>query len=126
MSMIVLPYLGPRAASRELTRPELERPERQPSGRIQRHENPLDGLKMRLTYRTVQVLMVIAQHPGASNREVAEGSGIVDQGQISKLLSRLASLNLIKNAGEGSEKGARNAWHLTPRGEQVERATRMH
>ena len=81
---------------------------------------------MRLTYRTVQVLMVIAQHPGASNREVAESSGIADQGQISKLLARLASLKLIRNTGEGSEKGARNAWHLTPRGAQIERATRTH
>jgi AcrR family transcriptional regulator len=126
MSMIVLPYLGPSAASRELRGPTLERRERQPSRRIQRHENPLDGLNMRLTYRTVQVLMVIAQHPGASNREVAEGSGIADQGQISKLLARLASLKLIRNTGEGSEKGARNAWHLTPRGAQIERATRTH
>jgi DNA-binding MarR family transcriptional regulator len=79
---------------------------------------------MRLTYRTVRVLMVIAEHPGASNREIAEGSGIVDQGQISKLLNRLARLNLVENLGEGQEKGAANAWHLTARGAQVERATR--
>ena len=79
---------------------------------------------MRLTYRTVRVLMVIGERPGASNREIAEGSGIVDQGQISKLLTRLARLNLVENVGEGQEKGAANAWHLTPRGAQVERATR--
>jgi AcrR family transcriptional regulator len=125
MSMIVLPYLGPRAASRELTRPMLERGEVGRSRRIQRHDDPLDGLKIRLTYRTVRVLMAISQHPGASNREIAEDSGIADQGQISKLLARLASLNLIHNAGEGPEKGARNAWHLTPRGTRVERATRV-
>jgi AcrR family transcriptional regulator/DNA-binding MarR family transcriptional regulator len=123
MSMIVLPYLGARAAGRELTRPPLELP----SGRSRsqaRHKDPLEGLNMRLTYRTVRVLMVIAEHPGASNREIAEGSGIVDQGQISKLLNRLGRLKLVENVGEGQEKGAANAWHLTPRGAQVERATR--
>jgi AcrR family transcriptional regulator len=121
MSMIVLPYLGARAASRELSRPA---PEHAPGRRSGPSRDPLDGLNMRLTYRTVRVLMVIAEHPGASNREIAEGSGIVDQGQISKLLTRLARLKLVENVGEGQEKGASNAWHLTARGAQVERATR--
>jgi AcrR family transcriptional regulator len=124
MSMIVLPYLGARAASRELARPAVAvAADRQSRGQA-RSRDPLEGLKMRLTYRTVRVLMVIAGHPGASNREIAEGSGIVDQGQISKLMNRLARLNLVENHGEGQEKGAANAWHLTPRGAQVERATR--
>lgn len=124
MSMIVLPYLGSRAAQRELTRPPLEAPSVERRRLPRRHKDPLEGLNMRLTYRTVRVLMVIAEHPGASNREIAEGSGIVDQGQISKLLNRLARLKLVENLGEGQEKGAANAWHLTPRGAQVERATR--
>jgi AcrR family transcriptional regulator/DNA-binding MarR family transcriptional regulator len=124
MSMIVLPYLGARAAGRELTRPPLEVPREGRKRGSSRNKDPLDGLNMRLTYRTVRVLMVIAEHPGASNREIAEGSGIIDQGQISKLLNRLARLKLVENLGEGQEKGAANAWHLTPRGAQVERATR--
>jgi AcrR family transcriptional regulator len=124
MSMIVLPFLGASAASSEMSRPPMEvPPDGRPAGAVGRRD-PLDGLKMRLTYRTVRVLMVISAHPGASNREVAEASGIVDQGQISKLLSRLAKLELIENAGDGHERGASNAWHLTARGEQVERATR--
>jgi AcrR family transcriptional regulator/DNA-binding MarR family transcriptional regulator len=124
MSMIVLPYLGARAASRELERPAAEvARERHPRPRA-RPKDPLAGLDMRLTYRTVRVLMVIGEHPGASNREIAEGSGIIDQGQISKLMTRLARLELVENRGEGQEKGAANAWHLTPRGAQVERATR--
>jgi AcrR family transcriptional regulator len=124
MSMIVLPYLGARAAGRELSRPPMEVPTEGRSRALARHKDPLEGLNMRLTYRTVRVLMVIAEHPGASNREIAEGSGIVDQGQISKLLNRLARLKLVENLGEGQEKGAANAWHLTARGAQVERATR--
>ncbi len=124
MSMIVLPYLGARAAGRELSRPPLEMPSDGRARTPAQHRDPLEGLNMRLTYRTVRVLMVIAEHPGASNREIAEGSGIVDQGQISKLLNRLARLKLVENLGEGQEKGAANAWHLTARGAQVERATR--
>jgi AcrR family transcriptional regulator/DNA-binding MarR family transcriptional regulator len=124
MSMIVLPYLGARAAGRELSKPPMEVPSGTGARPLARHKDPLEGLNMRLTYRTVRVLMVIAEHPGASNREIAEGSGIVDQGQISKLLNRLARLKLVENHGEGQEKGAANAWHLTPRGAQVERATR--
>jgi AcrR family transcriptional regulator len=124
MSMIVLPYLGAKAASRELSRPPLEISRDKRSGGPTRSRDPLEGLNMRLTYRTVRVLMAIAEHPGASNREIAEGSGIVDQGQISKLLGRLARLNLVENLGEGQEKGTANAWQLTACGAQVERATR--
>lgn len=126
MSMIVLPYLGPKAASRELNRPAIQagRDGRSPPAESKR--DPLEGLNIRLTYRTVRVLMVIAEHPGASNRKIAEGSGIADQGQISKLLARLARLELIENVGEGHERGASNEWHLTARGLQVERATRPH
>ncbi len=124
MSMIVLPYLGASAASRELSRAPIEIPRARRPTKVARAKDPLEGLNMRLTYRTVRVLVVISEHPGASNREIAEGSDIADQGQISKLLARLARLDLIRNVGEGQERGAPNAWHLTPRGEQVERATR--
>jgi AcrR family transcriptional regulator/DNA-binding MarR family transcriptional regulator len=124
MSMIVLPYLGTRAAGREVGR-SVPRPPRATESRPRtRDSDPLGGLKMRLTYRTVKVLMVIADRPGASNREIAQRSGIVDQGQISKLLTRLARLELVENLGDGQEKGAANAWHLTSRGAAVERATR--
>jgi AcrR family transcriptional regulator len=123
MSMIVLPYLGPRAASYELTReaPKVIRRRRSPRRTAR---DPLEGLDMRLTYRTVRVLTFIGEHPAASNREIAEGSGIADQGQISKLLTRLERLELVRNTGDGQIKGASNAWQLTERGAQVERATK--
>jgi AcrR family transcriptional regulator len=114
-SMIVLPYLGQAAARRELGRPVLERdtPRRAASA------DPLRDVDMRLTYRTVRVLMAVAEHPGASNREVGVASGMSDQGQISKLLSRLHRLELIANTGVGPAKGAPNAWTLTPRGHAI-------
>jgi AcrR family transcriptional regulator len=123
MSMIVLPYLGARVANNELTRPAPKLPKASVAAQPIRRD-PLEGLDMRLTYRTVRVLTVIGENPGASNREVAEGSGIADQGQISKLLTRLERLDLVTNTGEGQLKGGSNAWHLTDRGAQVERATR--
>jgi AcrR family transcriptional regulator/DNA-binding MarR family transcriptional regulator len=123
MSMIVLPYRGGRAASRELSRPAPDLSKE--SAVVERsRRDPLEGLDMRLTYRTMRVLTVIADQPGASNREVAEGSGIADQGQISKLLNRLERLELIHNTGEGQVRGASNAWHLTDHGAHVERAVR--
>jgi AcrR family transcriptional regulator/DNA-binding MarR family transcriptional regulator len=114
MGMIVLPYLGPAAAQKERGRPA---PPLQTSTR--RLPDPLEGLKMRLTYRTLRALAAVAANPGASNRKLADAAGIVDQGQASKLLTRLEDLGLIENTGDGHAKGARNAWVLTSRGEQV-------
>jgi AcrR family transcriptional regulator len=120
MAMIVRPYLGAAAAEKELERPL-------PTGRRTRRKapaDPLGGLDMRLTYRTLRVLATIAAAPGASNRRVAEEAGVADQGQISKLLARLENLGLIHNAGVGHLKGEPNAWQLTGRGREVEQAVR--
>lgn len=121
MGTIVLPYLGPAAANRELARPTPKR-SRSPALRA---GDALEGLDMRLTYRTLRALSTIAQAPGASNRRVAEEAGVADQGQVSKLLMRLATLGLIENEGEGHAKGAPNAWRLTERGQEVESAIRI-
>jgi AcrR family transcriptional regulator len=119
MGMIVLPYMGLAAAQKETARPA---PKRVASTRRTAREDPLKGLDMRLTYRTVRVLLAISQTPGASNREVGGAGGIADQGQTSKLLQRLEHLGLIENVGRGgSGKGEPNAWRLTERGKQLER-----
>jgi AcrR family transcriptional regulator len=119
MAMIVHPYLGHAAAEKELHKaaPQIKK-------RMRARRDPLEGLDMRLTYRTVRVLIAIADRPRASNREVAGAAGIADQGQISKLLTRLQSLGLIRNEGQGQLKGAPNAWALTPKGQEVERSIR--
>ncbi|HEY2632767.1 MAG TPA: hypothetical protein VGI26_10370 [Solirubrobacteraceae bacterium] len=116
MGMLVLPYLGPAAAQKENATPAPTRvPRERPANR-----DPLRDLQMRLTYRTVRVLLAIAESPGRSNREVGAAAGIDDQGQISKLLSRLERLGLIENAGTGEVRGSPNAWALTERGFEVE------
>jgi AcrR family transcriptional regulator len=126
MSLIALPYLGPAAAARELAHPApRQRRTRTPApvrGNDHSSSNPLEGLHMRLTYRTLRVLSAIAATPGASNRQAALRAGISDQGQISKLLARLQRLGLIENAGSGAPKGAPNAWTLTTRGTEIQHA----
>jgi AcrR family transcriptional regulator len=121
MGMIVLPYLGAGAAAREAARAApraRRRAARAPS-------NPLEGLDMRMTYRTVRVLIAIAERPAASNRQVADAAGVQDQGQISKLLARLEHLGLIENTGSGYARGEPNAWRLTSRGREVELTIRQ-
>jgi AcrR family transcriptional regulator/DNA-binding MarR family transcriptional regulator len=116
MSMLVLPYLGAGAAARELKRTAPKRRKRphKPSG------DPCKELGMRMTYRTALVLAAIARTPGLSNIELASAAEIKDQGQISKLLSRLAHLGLIENIGPGHHRGSSNAWRLTTLGRDVQ------
>jgi AcrR family transcriptional regulator len=121
MSMIVLPYLGPAAARRELAKPT---PQLKTNDTHQLPD-PLEGLDMRITYRTLRVLMVIASHPRANNRQIAAQAGIADQGQVSKLLTRLEHLGLTRNEGEGPSKGGANAWLLTAKGERIEQVIQM-
>lgn len=119
MSVIIAPYLGPVAASRELRR----RAPR-PAGAQTAPEQPLAGLKLRLTKRTLLVLRAIAAQPGANNRQIAQGAGITDPGQASKLLSRLQRHALIENARPVRSKGEQNSWTLTHRGASVQWAAR--
>jgi hypothetical protein len=55
-----------------------------------------------------------------NNREVADRAGVSDQGQISKLLSRLEGHGLLANTG-GHTQGIPRAWQLTPRGGEIVR-----
>ena len=128
MSMIVLPYLGLAAARRELER-SVEPParERQDSALL---SDPFKEAGMRLTYRTVRVLMAIAELGGRgtspSNRLVADTAEIKDQGQVSKLLGRLERIGMVSNSGLGPGQGAPNAWTLTANGRQLANSIRTH
>ena len=116
MAMIVHPYLGPAAAQKELERPAPAAPRNSPRGGA----DPFKGLPIRFTYRTARVLATIASEPGASNRYIADSSGVLDGGQMSRLLRRLESCGLIKNRGH--TKGEPNAWTLTERGQAIHTA----
>jgi DNA-binding MarR family transcriptional regulator len=121
-SLIVHPYLGGGAARRELRRPAANgtrAPARRSAGL-----NPLEGLDTRVTYRTMRVLAAIGAEAGLSNSDVSERAGVSDQGQISRMLVRLTRLGLIENTGAGQAGGVANAWRLTLRGRELERAMR--
>jgi len=75
---------------------------------------------MRVTHRTARTLAAIGAHPGSNNRTVAALAGIIDQGQISKLLRRLERIGLIENVGSVGP-GDPNSWRLTAYGETVAR-----
>jgi Winged helix-turn-helix DNA-binding len=106
MAFIVGPYLGQAAARVELEGRPAPLEERGPGGR-----------RLYATRRTRLVLRAIAAAPRSSNRELAEAAGLVDEGQTSKLLRRLAERGLIENVGFGQRGGRSNAWVLTSRGE---------
>jgi AcrR family transcriptional regulator len=125
MGMIALPYLGAAAARRERARPQpqpIPLGEQDGLGSERFATNPLQSIHMRITYRTMRVLESVGSTPGASNRQVGNGSGIQDPGQVSKLLARLEGIGLLTNSGKQAPKGAPNEWHLTPTGERVARS----
>lgn len=126
VGMVVLPYLGVAASQREQRR---RAPTTEGAGQGMADGVSLDAsdllasLPMRLTYRTANVLQVLEGRPGQSNRQVADLVGITDQGQISKLLSRLARLGLLVNVGVVGE---RNRWELTAAGSRVTRSIKSY
>lgn len=120
MGIVTLPYLGPAAATRERQRPLPSAAPAQSAS--QTSAEALRDLPIRLTYRTVMVLGAIAACPGGCNREVARRAGVSDQGQISKLLRRLAKVGLVENALASDPRGQANAWRLTERGADLQRA----
>ena len=70
--------------------------------------------------RARRCLLHLAEHPGASNRQVANAIGVTSQTEISPLLARLHRMELLsKRAGRA---GHANAWALTADGERVARA----
>jgi hypothetical protein len=81
-------------------------------------------LPSRVTHRTRLVLRAIATAPRSSNRGVAQIAGLTDEGQASRLLTRLQARGLIENVGAGATRGEPNAWLLTAEGRRMLRLTR--
>jgi AcrR family transcriptional regulator len=132
MATVVLPYRGHAAAAKELRRVNPEPTTGSSVGATDEapitpsdiHSAPVD---FRLTVRTQTVLAAVGEMAGRgsdpSNRQIANAAGVVDKGQISKLLARLEGLGLLRNTG-GETQGVPNAWRLTPRGEEIARVGR--
>ncbi len=134
MGLIVLPYLGPVIAREERDRPAPVDPvparlpvaaagSKEGDKYLARDPEQPRVSSLRITYRTALVLEAIAREPGVSNLEVARRAQINDQGQVSKLLSRLERHGLAQNTGRGQARGAPNEWRLTPAGQELEQST---
>ena len=119
MGFIVLPFLGARAARRELVRPgEVIA---SPAVAV----DPLLDPHTRVNHRReIEVLTVIAGEPGLNNKAVALHAGVSDEGYASRLLARLQRRGLIESARDPSRPGAPNAWRLTVAGERLQATVR--
>ena len=115
MAMIVLPYLGQSAAARETTRPSPRRRRAAPPV----HGDPLRELDMRLTYRTVRVLLAIAElgerGSGPSNRRGRGRRRGRRPGPDLEAAARLEHLGLIENGGAGPRAESRTSGGSPPR-----------
>jgi len=144
MATIVLPYRGSAAAARELkpaapsarrgasrSRTQQAKCATHTSARGRRDAQPIAALRplgsalpadFRLTVRTQSALVAVAQlNAGGAdpnNREVSERMGVADQGQVSRLMMRLAEQGLVENT-RGHTKGLEKAWRLTAHGEAM-------
>jgi hypothetical protein len=111
-------YLPSRAVAVEVRRGEqLAREIQASNGRTIWTRVPIPAvLSNPSSHRARRCLLFLAEHPQASNREIASGIGVAHASQISHLLSGLLSERLIARHSAGA--GERNAWWLTSRGEE--------
>jgi AcrR family transcriptional regulator len=110
MPFIVAPYLGMPLARVELSE----------SGTAEGDApSPSGELPILFTHRTTMVLRAIAAKPRSSNGAIARAAGLIDEGQMSKLLKRLEQRGLIEHVPP--QRGSRRlkAWLLTPTGRRV-------
>jgi DNA-binding MarR family transcriptional regulator len=116
MSFVALPFLGARAAHRELH----QHPATASASMMGAGGDLLQDRGGRMNHhREIEVLKVLAGEPELNNREVALRAGVNDQGQISRLLARLARLGLVDSTRGPSGRAGVKAWRLTGAGEQL-------
>jgi AcrR family transcriptional regulator len=77
-----------------------------------------NGNGLMLTELTRQTLTYLAEHPGATNIEVARAVDVRHESQISRHLGRLESAGIVVRRREGRS----NAWRLTARGHEAAHA----
>jgi DNA-binding MarR family transcriptional regulator len=126
MALILVPYVGAKAARKELLEPKGRVLDGALTVEVPRARMPaaLRDLPTRITELTAATIAFIGEcnERGVSpcNADVSWAIGDIDKGQMSKLLARLQRLELIENsAPNGEGRGEANAWRLTARGKQL-------
>jgi AcrR family transcriptional regulator len=124
-ALVVAPYLGLReaeeAAGIGIERSKAIARERSASPPHLRVAVP-SQLHHARARRARACVLFLADHPGASNQQIAKGIGIKHVGQTSTLLARLEGIELLTKRAGGA--GRPNAWVLSPRGEAIVRSLR--
>jgi AcrR family transcriptional regulator len=113
------PYLNTRALAHEVRNAE-QLARALGSARSPERATLPSGLSNPGAHKARLCLFYLAEHPGASNRAVAERIGVSHEGQVSALLARLARQGLLTKRAGGP--GRANAWRLTEHGECVARS----
>jgi len=116
MSFIVLPFLGPKAARRELARPVAPPAPLQGASALAVLQHPGRQEKHGLSIR---VLEVIAANPGLNSMGAQRRTALKDAAHASKLLTRLARLGLIEDTRRADRSARAKAWQLTASGDAV-------
>jgi AcrR family transcriptional regulator len=124
MGLVAAQYLAPRLVAYEIERgDELVRTTRAAPMRPMYSGVAVPAvLSNPNAHRARRCVLVLADRPQASNREIAAAIGVRHESQISKLLACLLRERLVEKRSLGV--GRRNSWRLTRRGEQISRALR--
>jgi hypothetical protein len=125
MGFVAAQYLPSRAVAFEIDRgEELARKIRAATagGTTLEHAEIHAVLRNPNAHRARRCLLFLAEHPQASNREIASGIGVTHDSQVSKLLSCLLDEQLVAKHSKGV--GKRNAWWLTALGAENARILR--
>ncbi|HEV3319542.1 MAG TPA: replication-relaxation family protein [Solirubrobacteraceae bacterium] len=130
MGLVTAPYLDQRDVTREIDRAEILA--RELLARDTREHSHVHPTTTIITTTAIEIpnllldprahrargsLHHLAEHPGASNRQIAKAVGIARDDQISTILARLARIGLLVKSSP--RPGGPNAWSLTPHGLQV-------
>ncbi len=123
-ALVIAPYVDPQSLVEETARAErLAQTIAQESALPRRSDVPIpNALRAPSAHRARLCLLYVDEHPGASNRAVADGIEISHHGQTSALLARLELLGLLVKRAGGA--GRSNEWWLTPRGKLIAEALR--
>ncbi len=88
-----------------------------PAGMIPDLPRELAG---RLDFWAVCVLRAVAEQSWLTSSEVAARAGVDDPAQISRLLTLLTGLGLVKSVREAHRKGTPKVWRITDRGRELD------
>jgi AcrR family transcriptional regulator len=123
-ALVIGPYVDRQSLVKQISRAEqfAQVSSGQHASRQQSAVSIPNALRAPGAYRARDCLLYVAEHPGVSNRAIADGIGITHHGQMSTVLGRLEHEGLLTKHAAGA--GRRNAWWPTSEGTLISAALR--